>query len=200
MTRTALSAGETLENMADYWNEATAEERRDMVWSLLNVGGLIFDLERRVIVGILPRESFLPVLSLGLEVTARWEQRSGGLWLREEYWPEKLERSVPHVLPPQAPSLTPVQQEDAVALLQQGWSIREVAQHLGASRGSIHRLARKEAVQLQSNGPKLTPEQQEEAMEMLRSGVSLRKVAERFGINHESVRRMIKRKRREEEE
>lgn len=29
LTRTALSAGETLENMADYWNEATAEERRD---------------------------------------------------------------------------------------------------------------------------------------------------------------------------
>ena len=94
----------------------------------------------------------------------------------------------------------PVQQEDAVAFLQQGWSIREVAQHLGASRGSIHRFARKEGVQLQDNGPKLTPAQQEEAMGMLRSGASLRKVAERFGINHESVRRMIKRKRREEEE
>ncbi len=200
LTRAALSAGETLENMADYWNEATAEERRDMVWSLLNVGGLIFDLERRVIVGILPRESFIPVMSLGLEATARWEQRSGGLWLCEGYWPEKLERSVPHILPPQAPSLTLVQQEDAVALLQQGWSIREVAQHLGASRGSIHRLARKEGVQLQDNGPKLTPSQQEEAMEMLRSGASLRKVAERFGINHESVRRMIKRKQHEEEE
>jgi transposase len=200
LTRAALSAGETLENMADYWNEATAEERRDMVWSLLNVGGLIFDLERRVIVGILPRESFLPIMGLGLEATARWEQRSGGLWLCEEYWPEKLERSVPHILPPQAPSLTLVQQEDAVALLQQGWSIREVAQHLGASRGSIHRLARKEGVQLHSTGPKLTLSQQEEAMEMLRSGASLHKVAERFGINHESVRRMIKRKQREEEE
>lgn len=198
LTRAALSAGETLENMADYWNEATAEERRDMAWSLLREGGLIFDLERRVIVGILPRESFLPVLSLGLEATARWEQH-GGLWLREEYWPEKLERSVPHVLPPQAPSLTPAQQEDAVALMQQGWSIREVARHLGASRGAIHRLARKEGVQLSDNGPRLTLQQQEEAMEMLRAGASLRKVAERFGINHESVRRMVRRKRREGE-
>lgn len=134
-----------------------------------------------MIVGILPRESFLPVLSLGLEAAARWEQCSGGIWLHEEYWPEKLERSVSHVLPPQAPSLTPVYQEDTVALLQQGWSIREVAQHLGASRGSIHRLARKKGVQLQDNGPKLTPAQQEEAMKMLRSGASLRKVAERFG-------------------
>jgi transposase len=100
------------------------------------------------------------------------------------------------IYPPSPIGVPPVQQEDAVAFLQQGWSIREVAQHLGAPRGSIHRLARKEGVQLQDNGPKLTPAQQEEAMGMLRSGASLRKVAERFGIDHESVRRMIKRKRR----
>ncbi len=200
MTRAALSAGETLGNMADYWSEATAEERRDMVWSLLNTGGLIYDLERRVIVGILPRESVLPVLSLGLESTARWEQRGSGLWLSQEYWPEKRERSTPHVLPPQESSLTLAQQEEAVSLLQQGWSIRGVAQHLEASRGAIYRLARKKGVALQDNGPKLTPEQQEEALEMLRSGVSLRQVAQHFGINHESVRRMARRKRREEEE
>jgi hypothetical protein len=35
-TQEALSAGETLGRMADYWREATPEERRDMVWSLLN--------------------------------------------------------------------------------------------------------------------------------------------------------------------
>jgi len=64
---------------------------------------------------------------------------------------------------------------------------------------AIHRLARKEGVQLADNGPKLTPQQQAEAMEMLRAGASLRKVAECFGINHESVRRMVKRKHREEE-
>ena len=29
----AISAGETLEDMASYWNEAEPEERRDMVWS-----------------------------------------------------------------------------------------------------------------------------------------------------------------------
>jgi DNA-binding NarL/FixJ family response regulator len=75
-----------------------------------------------------------------------------------------------------------------------------VAQHLGASRGSIHRLARKEGVELQDNGPKLTPAQQEEALDMVRAGASLRQVAERFGINHESVRRMVMRKQRELEE
>ena len=104
------------------------------------------------------------------------------------------------MLPPQESSLSPAQQEEAVALLQQGWSLRSVAQHLGASRGSIYRLARKEGVELQDNGPKLTPAQQEEALDMVRAGASLRQVAERFGINHESVRRMGMRKQRELEE
>jgi hypothetical protein len=31
------------------------EERRDIVWALLTLGGLIYDLERRVIIGLLPR-------------------------------------------------------------------------------------------------------------------------------------------------
>src|SRR5712692_9985170 len=66
-TREAISAGETLERMADYWNEATAEERRDMVWSLLNAEGVVYDLERQVVVGLKPRASVLPVLALGLE-------------------------------------------------------------------------------------------------------------------------------------
>jgi hypothetical protein len=81
----ALSAGETLGTLAEYWSEATAEERRDLVWSLLPIGGLVYDLERQAIVGLLPRESVLPVLSLGLEASGHWEQRDGGLWLREEY-------------------------------------------------------------------------------------------------------------------
>lgn len=199
MTQAALSAGETLGNMGDYWSEATAEERRDLVWSLLTIGGLVYDLERQGIVGLLPRESVLPVLSLGLEATAHWEQRDGGLWLRQEYWSEKRTRSTPHVLPPQVASLTPAQREEGVALLQQGWSLRDVAHQLGASRGSIHRLARKAGVMLPEKGPKLTPTQQEEALEMVRSGASLRQVAQRFGMNHESVRRLVRKKQREQE-
>jgi len=86
------------------------------------------------------------------------------------------------VLPPQASSLTPAQQEEAKVLMQQ----------VGASRGSIHRLARKAGVVLPEHGPKLTPAQQEEALEMVRSGVSLREVAHRFGIHHETVRCLVK--------
>ena len=199
MTQAALSAEETLGKLADYWSEATAQERRDLVWSLLIIGGLVYDLERQGIVGLLPKESVLPVLSLGLEATGQWEQRGEGLWLRQKYWSEKRTRSTPHVLPPQASSLTLAQQEEAVALLQQGWSLREVAHQVGASRGSIHRLARKEGVMLPEKGPKLTPTQQEEALEMVRSGASLRQVAQRFGINHESVRRLVRKKQQEQE-
>lgn len=69
----AISAGETLADMVDYWVEATCEERRDMVWSLLTTEGLVYDLERGFIVGLLPHPTVLPVLALGLESTGRWE-------------------------------------------------------------------------------------------------------------------------------
>lgn len=143
MTQAAISAGETLVDMADYWMEATVEERRDIVWSLFPLGGLVYNLERRCIVGLLPRESVLPVLSLGLEATAQWEQREQGLWLREEYLPPKVEREQMHLPPPQASSLTPEQQRQARALVDQGLSLREVARHFGTSHESIRRLMRK---------------------------------------------------------
>ena len=198
-TQAALSVGETLGTLADYWSEATAEERRALVWSLFPIGGLVYDLERQGIVGLLPRESVLPLLSLGLEASGQWEQRSGGLWLRQQSWSKKRSRRTPHVLPPQAPSLTPTQQEEAKALLKQGWSLRDVAHELGASRGSIHRLARKAGVLLPDNGPKLTSTQQEEALEMVHSGVSLRQVAQGFGVNHETIRRLVKKQQEERE-
>ncbi len=81
VTRAALAAGETLSDMAGYWGEASDEERRDMVWALLALGGLIYDLEHQGIVGLIPRPDTLPVLALGLG--AGWEQRDEGLWLRE---------------------------------------------------------------------------------------------------------------------
>jgi len=84
-----LSAGETLMRMVDYWNEATEEERRDMVWSLLNAEGLLYDPERHVIIGLKPRTAVLPVLALGLEATSMWEQREEGLWLREGPCPQR---------------------------------------------------------------------------------------------------------------
>lgn len=193
MRQAALSAGETLLDMAAYWNEATVEERRDILWSLFQIGGLVYDLERRVIVGLIPRPSVLPVLALGLEDMVRWEQYGGGLWLRSQYLPEKHVRDNPHIPPPQPDSLTPEQKYEATALLRQGWSIRQVASHYGVSRGSIHRLAKKEGIQLQPSLPKLTVEQQQEAFGLLKQGLSLRQVAKRFNINHETLRQLVRR-------
>jgi transposase len=192
MRQAALSAGETLLDMAAYWNEATIEERRDIVWSLFQIGGLIYDL-RRVIVGLIPRQSVLPVLALGLEGTVRWEQRGSGLWLRSSYFPEKQLRDNPHIPPPQPDSLTPEQKDEAAALLRQGWSIRQVASHYGVSRESIHRLAKKEGIELQPTLPKLTGEKREEALALLKQGFSLRQVAKRLEVNHETLRRLLKR-------
>jgi len=146
ITKATISAGETLVSMADYWSEATVEERRDIVWSLLMIEGLVYDLERRAIVGLLPRVDVLPVLALGLEGTARWEHKDNGLWLRSEYLPDRRDqRDYPHFPPPQAPSLTPLQQCEARLLIQQGYSMRQVARHFGVSHGAIWRLMQKDS-------------------------------------------------------
>jgi hypothetical protein len=142
VVKEALSMGETLQHMADYWNEAMSEEHRDIVWSLLKVEGLIYDLERQAIVGLLPRAGVLPVLAMGLEATRMWEQRVGGLWLREEYWPPVIQVG-PHLPPPQKPSMTPAQQERAITLIRQGMSLREVAKLFDTSYQSVYRLMKK---------------------------------------------------------
>ncbi len=193
MKQAAISAGETLLDMAAYWSEATVEERRDIVWSLLPVGGMVYDLERRVIIGLVPRSSMLSVLALGLEGTMRWEQREGGLWLLSEFLPERFVRDEPHLPPPQPESLTPEQKWEAVALLQNGWSIRQVASYYEVSRGAIHRLAKKEGIQLRARVPILAPAEQQEAFELLRQGMSLRQVAKLYRVNHESLRQLVKR-------
>jgi hypothetical protein len=65
--------------MASYWDEALPEERLDLdiVWSLLQLGGLLYDLERWAIVGLIPRLDMLHVLTLGL--AAQRERRGDEL-------------------------------------------------------------------------------------------------------------------------
>jgi DNA invertase Pin-like site-specific DNA recombinase len=188
-TQEALSAGDTLAVMADYWGEALPDERRDMVWSLLNLEGLIYDLERHVIVGLKPRAAVLPVLALGLEATKMWEQRDGVLWLREEFWPPKCERERPG----RSPNLSPSEQERAIMLIRQGMPLRRVAELFNTSYESVRRLAKSRAVELQRSERKLTPEQLEQAYALLRADTPFREVARRFGINPESLRRLAQR-------
>jgi DNA invertase Pin-like site-specific DNA recombinase len=143
IAQAAISADETLGNLASYWTEATEEERRDIIGALFEIEGLVYDLERKIIAGLLPRESILPVLALGLEKTAQWEQRDSGLWLRAEYLPPKLERSNLRKPPLQSPSLAPEQKEEALKLVEQGMSLRQVAKQFGTSYESIRRVMKK---------------------------------------------------------
>jgi hypothetical protein len=136
-TEAAIVACETLADMADYWDEALAEERRDIVWALLQLGGLLYDLERRAIVGLLPRPDMLHVLALGL--STQWEQRGDELWLRPTFIPRKLERSEMTLKPDQR-KLTPEEREEARKLLAEGRTLRQVAEHFGVSRTAIWRL------------------------------------------------------------
>ncbi|HEY7419492.1 MAG TPA: recombinase family protein, partial [Ktedonobacteraceae bacterium] len=114
VTQAAISAGETLADMAAYWSEAIPEERRDMVGGVLMIEGLIYDLERHTIIGLIPKPSVLPVLALGLEKTGKWEQRDRGLWLCSEYWPPKRDLTTRNLPPPAHPSLSPAQREEAI--------------------------------------------------------------------------------------
>ncbi len=186
LTQKAISAGETLAHMADYWYEALPEERRDMVWSLLTIEGLIYDLERFAIIGLKPREGVLPVLALGLEATGMWEQRDGMLWLRDDYWPLKRDETYPS----RPPSLTPAQQERAIALIRQGLSLRKVADLFETSYEVIRRVVARHGIPLQRSERKLTAEQLEQAYALLRADVPFRQVAQQFGIHAESLRRL----------
>ncbi len=82
-----ISAGERIPGMAALWDEATPEERRDMVMLLLEPGGLYYDLELKLIAALKPRPAFLPILRMlngiveydearGLIVTENWQERN----------------------------------------------------------------------------------------------------------------------------
>src|SRR5581483_410398 len=130
----------TLADMASYWGEALPEERRDIVWALLTLNGLIYDLERGAIVGLIPRDDMFPVLALGLE--PRWEPRENGLWLREELLPPKRKRQNPHAPLPMQYKLDLFQRRQAREMAQSGMTIRQIADHFGVSRMTIWRALR----------------------------------------------------------
>ena len=82
-----LAAGEHIPGMAALWDEATPEERREMVMLLLEPGGLYYDLELKMIAALKPRPPFLPILRMlngvveydevkGILVTENWQDRN----------------------------------------------------------------------------------------------------------------------------
>jgi hypothetical protein len=135
----AISAGETLTDMSAYWAESTAEERRDILWALLNAEGLFYDLERWAIVGVYPRADVLSVLAVGLDAE-RWEQRGGMFWLREAYLPPKRDRPPVNRPPLTERKLNAEQAAEAIALVRSGKTLREVGRIFDVSYGAIWRL------------------------------------------------------------
>ncbi|HLY32085.1 MAG TPA: helix-turn-helix domain-containing protein [Ktedonobacterales bacterium] len=200
-TRAAIAAGETLADMAGYWGEAAPEERRDMLWALLSVGGLVYDLEYQGIVGLLPRPDVLPVLALGL--ATNWEQRDGGLWLRDEARVTHTARSVKvTTVPYRAHRLTPEQREQALDLVRAGQSPQQVAAQFGVSYWVIFRLVKRDHPNAASTQQqqKLTPEQANEARALLAQGKTLRQVGVHFGVSYGAIWRLVQRDRRAKHE
>ncbi len=139
----AISAGETLTDMSAYWAEATAEERRDILWALLNAEGLLYDLERWAIVGVYPRADVLPVLAVGLDAE-RWEQRGDVLWLCDSYLPPKRDRPPVNRPPLTERKLNAAQAAEAIALVRSGKTLRAVGRIFDVSYGAIWRLMQAE--------------------------------------------------------
>lgn len=137
-TDAAITAGETLADMASYWSEALPEERRDIVWALLQLNGLVYDLERQAITGLISRDEMLPVLALGLE--NQWEQRDGGMWIRAKHLPPKRKRDNPHAPLPMQYKLDLLQRRQVRELAGSGMSVRQLAKHFGVSRTAIWRV------------------------------------------------------------
>jgi hypothetical protein len=82
-----LAGGEHIPDTAALWDEATPEERREMVMLLLEPGGLYYDLELKMIATFKPRPAFLPILRMlkgvveydevkGILVTENWQERN----------------------------------------------------------------------------------------------------------------------------
>jgi hypothetical protein len=59
-----IAAGEHIPGMAALWDEATPEERREMVMLLLEPGGLYYDLELKIIAALKPQPAFLSILRM----------------------------------------------------------------------------------------------------------------------------------------
>jgi len=190
----AIATGEAIADMVGRWDTGTSEERRDIVWALLCQNGLVYDLQRQGIAGLMPHPAVLPLLDLGL--SEYWEARDGGLWLRPEHVDRFSVRTSEDVdaLPNRAHRMSIEQRQEALALLEASMSLQKVAQQCGVSCWMIFRLMKRDMPErTKQQQPKLTPEQEAAAREMLRQGQSLREVAVQFAVSSMAIWRMTRR-------
>jgi DNA invertase Pin-like site-specific DNA recombinase len=210
----ALEVAEMLSDLATYWDTASIRRQHEVVAALFMPEGIIYDLQRQLIIGLRPRPEALPALETGLahqwhggESSTADQGHAVGeftnmLWLKPEYYDLYARRSVTAAAeyqPAQRTSISKEQREQALALLATDQSLRQIADQLGVSYWVVLRLAQRFAdsgtERPRHQRPKLTDSQQQEALDLLAQGLSLRAVAKQFGVSYASIDRIKQRER-----
>jgi hypothetical protein len=78
-----IKRGEYIPGITAFWDDATPKEQREMVMLLLELGGLYFDMENKMIAAIKPRPALLPVLQMLNGVV---EYKEANVLLQADRW------------------------------------------------------------------------------------------------------------------
>jgi hypothetical protein len=168
-----VEAGEHIPGIAALWDEATLEERREIVMLLLEPGGLYYDLELKIIAAIKPKPAFAPVLHL-LNGVIRFDEAKG-LFI-PGYWRDRSQRT-PDILS----SLVPA---DAL------FSTKE---HDSSINNSITgpRSRKTPWPKAQNEWWKIPPTEWDAVLCRVEAGESYRHIAKDYAVSYEAVRRVI---------
>jgi transposase len=207
----AQEVADLLGDLANYWSTASMRRQHEVIAALLMPEGLVYDLQRQLIIGLRPRPEAVPALELAL--ADEWQRgdddRSRGLetsrytnmlWLKPEYYDRYARRSAAAAAeyqPAQRSSVTNEQRERALALLATDQSLQQIADLVGISYWAALRLAQRFAdpdAQLPSHQrSKLSDAEQQAVVGLLASGMSLRAVAKQFDVSYASIDRIKRR-------
>jgi DNA invertase Pin-like site-specific DNA recombinase len=207
----ALEVAEMLGDLASYWSTASMRRQHEVVNALLMPEGVVYDLQRQLIIGLRPRPEAQPALELAL--ATEWQRRHNDssrgshancytsmLWLKPEYYDRYARRSASEAAeyqPAHRSSITKEQRAQALALLGTDQSLRQIADHVGISYWAVLRLAQRfmdpDTERPRHQRPKLSDAEQQAALGLLAGGLSLRAVAKQFDVSYASIDRIKQR-------
>ena len=179
-----IQAGEHIPGMAALWDEATPDERRDMVMLLLEPGGLYYDLELKIIAALKPRPAFLPILRM-LKGIVEYDEARG--LIVTENWQERNRRATSHR---SHLSLVPL------AKLFPGRNDILVYRHPTTDQDAI--LSHSQRHPGVDSHWKIPVIEWPTVLQRLDQGEPLRKVAGDYGVSYEAVRRVLHAARKEQ--
>jgi DNA invertase Pin-like site-specific DNA recombinase len=207
----AQEVADMLADLANFWSTASMRRQHEVVAALLMPEGVVYDLQRQLIIGLRPRPEAQPALELALATAWQREDDDSSrglestcytnmLWLKPEYYDRLARRSALEAAeyqPAQRSSITKEQREQALALLCTDQSLRQIADQVGISYWAVLRLAQRFAdpdTQRPSHQrPKLSAAEQQAVLGLLASGMSLRAVAKQFDVSYASIDRIKQR-------